>query len=181
MEIPEVVSMQILLSVPSLWSGSAEALRQILWVSPESLQRVNELCEKVQRSGRFSKPLSLWLDVAAAAVTWPLQCDYPRFSQRSKNMTSGFLRKACLFDPYCSCFFVLVFQCLVSVGLDSKNTICIWDWRRGKVLAAGPGHTDRVMSCFTLQTLFLSYSVTPRTPIKHTQTLWRTHKPFSLT
>uniref|UniRef100_A0A8C8FJI2 Echinoderm microtubule-associated protein-like 5 n=1 Tax=Oncorhynchus tshawytscha TaxID=74940 RepID=A0A8C8FJI2_ONCTS len=29
-------------------------------------------------------------------------------------------------------------QCLVSVGLDSKNTICVWDWRRGKVLAAAP-------------------------------------------
>ncbi|KTG42430.1 hypothetical protein cypCar_00032632, partial [Cyprinus carpio] len=25
-------------------------------------------------------------------------------------------------------------QCLVSVGLDSKNTICVWDWRQGKVL-----------------------------------------------
>ncbi|KAF3844802.1 hypothetical protein F7725_007965 [Dissostichus mawsoni] len=24
-------------------------------------------------------------------------------------------------------------QCLVSVGLDSKNTICVWDWRKGKV------------------------------------------------
>ncbi|XP_060790211.1 echinoderm microtubule-associated protein-like 5 isoform X1 [Neoarius graeffei] len=35
-------------------------------------------------------------------------------------------------------------QCLVSVGLDSKNTICIWDWRKGKVLAAAPGHTDRI-------------------------------------
>uniref|UniRef100_A0A8C8CCM8 Echinoderm microtubule-associated protein-like 5 n=1 Tax=Oncorhynchus tshawytscha TaxID=74940 RepID=A0A8C8CCM8_ONCTS len=35
-------------------------------------------------------------------------------------------------------------QCLVSVGLDSKNTICVWDWRRGKVLAAAPGHTDRI-------------------------------------
>ncbi|XP_063080185.1 echinoderm microtubule-associated protein-like 5 [Engraulis encrasicolus] len=35
-------------------------------------------------------------------------------------------------------------QCLVSVGLDSKNTVCVWDWRRGKVLAAAPGHTDRI-------------------------------------
>ncbi|XP_016361551.1 echinoderm microtubule-associated protein-like 5 isoform X5 [Sinocyclocheilus anshuiensis] len=35
-------------------------------------------------------------------------------------------------------------QCLVSVGLDSKNTICVWDWRQGKVLAAAPGHTDRI-------------------------------------
>ncbi|XP_037602711.1 echinoderm microtubule-associated protein-like 5 isoform X2 [Sebastes umbrosus] len=35
-------------------------------------------------------------------------------------------------------------QCLVSVGLDSKNTICVWDWRKGKVLAAAPGHTDRI-------------------------------------
>ncbi|CAB1335195.1 unnamed protein product, partial [Coregonus sp. 'balchen'] len=34
--------------------------------------------------------------------------------------------------------------CLVSVGLDSKNTICVWDWRRGKVLAAAPGHADRI-------------------------------------
>uniref|UniRef100_A0A3P8RL66 EMAP like 5 n=1 Tax=Amphiprion percula TaxID=161767 RepID=A0A3P8RL66_AMPPE len=38
----------------------------------------------------------------------------------------------------------LSLQCLVSVGLDSKNTICVWDWRRGKVLAAAPGHTDRI-------------------------------------
>ena len=45
-------------------------------------------------------------------------------------------------------FFVLFLQCLVSVGLDSKNTICVWDWRRGKVLAAAPGHTDRVNTCF---------------------------------
>ncbi|TTC14938.1 Echinoderm microtubule-associated protein-like 6 [Bagarius yarrelli] len=37
-------------------------------------------------------------------------------------------------------------QCLVSVGLDSKNTICIWDWRKGKVLAAAPGHADRFWS-----------------------------------
>ncbi|XP_076834021.1 echinoderm microtubule-associated protein-like 5 isoform X2 [Brachyhypopomus gauderio] len=35
-------------------------------------------------------------------------------------------------------------QCLVSVGLDSKNTICVWDWRRGIILATAPGHTDRV-------------------------------------
>uniref|UniRef100_A0A8C7YJ93 EMAP like 5 n=1 Tax=Oryzias sinensis TaxID=183150 RepID=A0A8C7YJ93_9TELE len=35
-------------------------------------------------------------------------------------------------------------QCLVSVGLDSKNTICVWDWRKGKVLAVAPGHTDRI-------------------------------------
>uniref|UniRef100_A0AAY4A246 Echinoderm microtubule-associated protein-like 5 n=1 Tax=Denticeps clupeoides TaxID=299321 RepID=A0AAY4A246_9TELE len=35
-------------------------------------------------------------------------------------------------------------QCLVSVGLDAKNTICVWDWRKGKVLAAAPGHTDRI-------------------------------------
>ncbi|XP_059908445.1 echinoderm microtubule-associated protein-like 5 [Gadus macrocephalus] len=35
-------------------------------------------------------------------------------------------------------------QCLVSVGLDAKNTICVWDWRRGKVLAVAPGHTDRI-------------------------------------
>ncbi|CAL8295460.1 unnamed protein product, partial [Arctogadus glacialis] len=37
-------------------------------------------------------------------------------------------------------------QCLVSVGLDAKNTICVWDWRRGKVLAVAPGHTDRFWS-----------------------------------
>lgn len=36
----------------------------------------------------------------------------------------------------------------MSVGLDSKNTICVWDWRRGKVLAAAPGHTDRVNTFF---------------------------------
>lgn len=50
-------------------------------------------------------------------------------------------------------FFLLSLQCLVSVGLDSKNTICVWDWRKGKVLAAAPGHTDRVntfLSCLSL-------------------------------
>ncbi|CAL8272598.1 unnamed protein product [Merluccius merluccius] len=36
------------------------------------------------------------------------------------------------------------YLCLVSVGLDAKNTICVWDWRRGKVLAVAPGHTDRI-------------------------------------
>uniref|UniRef100_A0A4W3H8Y1 EMAP like 5 n=1 Tax=Callorhinchus milii TaxID=7868 RepID=A0A4W3H8Y1_CALMI len=35
-------------------------------------------------------------------------------------------------------------QRLMSVGLDSKNTICVWDWRRGKVLATTPGHSDRI-------------------------------------
>lgn len=46
-------------------------------------------------------------------------------------------------------FSLFCLQCLVSVGLDSKNTICVWDWRRGKVLAAAPGHTDRVNSFFS--------------------------------
>ncbi|XP_026875403.2 echinoderm microtubule-associated protein-like 5 isoform X1 [Electrophorus electricus] len=35
-------------------------------------------------------------------------------------------------------------QCLVSVGLDSKNTICVWDWKKGVTLATAPGHTDRI-------------------------------------
>uniref|UniRef100_A0A8C8VLX9 EMAP like 5 n=1 Tax=Pelusios castaneus TaxID=367368 RepID=A0A8C8VLX9_9SAUR len=35
-------------------------------------------------------------------------------------------------------------QRLVSVGLDSKNTICVWDWRKGKMLSMAPGHTDRI-------------------------------------
>ncbi|MEQ2160003.1 hypothetical protein GOODEAATRI_029097, partial [Goodea atripinnis] len=33
---------------------------------------------------------------------------------------------------------------LASVGLDAKNTVCIWDWRRGRVLAMATGHSDRV-------------------------------------
>ncbi|EHB11852.1 Echinoderm microtubule-associated protein-like 5, partial [Heterocephalus glaber] len=35
-------------------------------------------------------------------------------------------------------------QRLVSVGLDSKNAVCVWDWKRGKVLSMAPGHTDRI-------------------------------------
>ncbi|GAB1295883.1 Echinoderm microtubule-associated protein-like 6 [Apodemus speciosus] len=32
---------------------------------------------------------------------------------------------------------------LASVGLDAKNTVCIWDWRKGKLLASATGHSDR--------------------------------------
>ncbi|XP_032820802.2 echinoderm microtubule-associated protein-like 6 isoform X1 [Petromyzon marinus] len=35
-------------------------------------------------------------------------------------------------------------QLLVSVGLDAKNSICVWDWKRGKPIAAAPGHTERI-------------------------------------
>ncbi|KFO18258.1 Echinoderm microtubule-associated protein-like 5 [Fukomys damarensis] len=35
-------------------------------------------------------------------------------------------------------------QRLVSVGLDSKNAVCVWDWKKGKVLSMAPGHTDRI-------------------------------------
>ncbi|XP_078516147.1 echinoderm microtubule-associated protein-like 5 isoform X2 [Lissotriton helveticus] len=35
-------------------------------------------------------------------------------------------------------------QRLVSVGLDAKNTICVWDWKKGKMLSMAPGHTDRI-------------------------------------
>ncbi|KAK5608229.1 hypothetical protein CRENBAI_002207 [Crenichthys baileyi] len=35
-------------------------------------------------------------------------------------------------------------QRLASVGLDAKNTVCIWDWRRGRVLAMATGHSDRI-------------------------------------
>ncbi|XP_061915415.1 echinoderm microtubule-associated protein-like 6 isoform X1 [Entelurus aequoreus] len=35
-------------------------------------------------------------------------------------------------------------QRLASVGLDAKNTICVWDWRRGKILASASGHSDRI-------------------------------------
>ncbi|ERE90941.1 echinoderm microtubule-associated protein-like 6 isoform 1 [Cricetulus griseus] len=34
-------------------------------------------------------------------------------------------------------------QRLASVGLDAKNTVCIWDWRKGKLLASATGHSDR--------------------------------------
>ncbi|KAF1375382.1 hypothetical protein PFLUV_G00219450 [Perca fluviatilis] len=33
---------------------------------------------------------------------------------------------------------------LASVGLDAKNTLCIWDWKRGKILATATGHSDRI-------------------------------------
>ncbi|KAK7807291.1 hypothetical protein U0070_016663, partial [Myodes glareolus] len=32
---------------------------------------------------------------------------------------------------------------LASVGLDAKNTVCIWDWRKGTLLASATGHSDR--------------------------------------
>ncbi|XP_048842779.1 echinoderm microtubule-associated protein-like 6 isoform X2 [Brienomyrus brachyistius] len=35
-------------------------------------------------------------------------------------------------------------QRLASVGLDAKNTVCVWDWRRGRVLASATGHVDRI-------------------------------------
>ncbi|EGW07847.1 Echinoderm microtubule-associated protein-like 6 [Cricetulus griseus] len=35
-------------------------------------------------------------------------------------------------------------QRLASVGLDAKNTVCIWDWRKGKLLASATGHSDRI-------------------------------------
>ncbi|XP_061084049.1 echinoderm microtubule-associated protein-like 6 isoform X3 [Conger conger] len=35
-------------------------------------------------------------------------------------------------------------QRLVSVGLDAKNTVCVWDWKKGKVLATATGHSDRI-------------------------------------
>uniref|UniRef100_A0A3Q1EQL2 EMAP like 6 n=1 Tax=Acanthochromis polyacanthus TaxID=80966 RepID=A0A3Q1EQL2_9TELE len=35
-------------------------------------------------------------------------------------------------------------QRLASVGLDAKNTLCVWDWRRGRVLATATGHSDRI-------------------------------------
>ncbi|KAG7257658.1 hypothetical protein CRUP_015754, partial [Coryphaenoides rupestris] len=35
-------------------------------------------------------------------------------------------------------------QRLASVGLDAKNTLCVWDWRRGRVVASATGHSDRI-------------------------------------
>ncbi|KAJ6667049.1 hypothetical protein lerEdw1_019052 [Lerista edwardsae] len=35
-------------------------------------------------------------------------------------------------------------QRLASVGLDAKNTVCIWDWKKGKLLASATGHSDRI-------------------------------------
>lgn len=32
----------------------------------------------------------------------------------------------------------------MSVGLDAKNTVCVWDWKKGRVLATATGHSDRV-------------------------------------
>lgn len=52
-----------------------------------------------------------------------------------------------LFDflPFYSLMdFLDIIQRLVSVGLDSKNAVCVWDWKRGKMLSMAPGHTDRV-------------------------------------
>uniref|UniRef100_A0A8C1K6D7 EMAP like 6 n=1 Tax=Cyprinus carpio TaxID=7962 RepID=A0A8C1K6D7_CYPCA len=33
---------------------------------------------------------------------------------------------------------------LASVGLDAKNTLCVWDWKKGRVLATATGHSDRI-------------------------------------
>uniref|UniRef100_A0A8C4R0F2 EML-like first beta-propeller domain-containing protein n=1 Tax=Eptatretus burgeri TaxID=7764 RepID=A0A8C4R0F2_EPTBU len=35
-------------------------------------------------------------------------------------------------------------ELLVSVGLDARNSLCVWDWKRGRLLATAPGHTDRI-------------------------------------
>ncbi|XP_068183951.1 echinoderm microtubule-associated protein-like 6 isoform X2 [Antennarius striatus] len=35
-------------------------------------------------------------------------------------------------------------QRLASVGLDAKNTLCIWEWKRGRILATASGHSDRI-------------------------------------
>uniref|UniRef100_A0A8C1S474 EMAP like 6 n=1 Tax=Cyprinus carpio TaxID=7962 RepID=A0A8C1S474_CYPCA len=35
-------------------------------------------------------------------------------------------------------------QRLASVGLDAKNTVCVWDWKKGRVLATATGHSDRI-------------------------------------
>ncbi|KAM3606890.1 uncharacterized protein V6R79_025142 [Siganus canaliculatus] len=35
-------------------------------------------------------------------------------------------------------------QRLASIGLDAKNTVCIWEWKRGKILATATGHSDRI-------------------------------------
>ncbi|XP_045921154.1 echinoderm microtubule-associated protein-like 6 [Micropterus dolomieu] len=42
-------------------------------------------------------------------------------------------------------------QRLASVGLDAKNTVCIWEWKRGKILATATGHSDRIFDiCWDL-------------------------------
>ena len=50
--------------------------------------------------------------------------------------------------PHSFLFFLFLFffflPHLASVGLDAKNTVCIWDWRKGKLLASATGHSDRV-------------------------------------
>ena len=33
---------------------------------------------------------------------------------------------------------------MASIGIDRENTIKIWQWRRGKVLATVAGHSERV-------------------------------------
>uniref|UniRef100_A0A3Q2E4B0 EMAP like 6 n=1 Tax=Cyprinodon variegatus TaxID=28743 RepID=A0A3Q2E4B0_CYPVA len=35
-------------------------------------------------------------------------------------------------------------QRLASVGLDAKNTVCIWEWKKGRILATATGHSDRI-------------------------------------
>ncbi|XP_075902321.1 echinoderm microtubule-associated protein-like 6 [Nelusetta ayraudi] len=35
-------------------------------------------------------------------------------------------------------------QRLTSVGLDAKNTVCVWEWKRGRILATATGHSDRI-------------------------------------
>lgn len=53
-----------------------------------------------------------------------------------------------LFAFYSLMDFLDIIQRLVSVGLDSKNAVCVWDWKRGKMLSMAPGHTDRVSILF---------------------------------
>lgn len=57
-------------------------------------------------------------------------------------------------------FFIFFFiKRLASVGLDAKNTVCIWDWRKGTLLASATGHSDRVRALWYQTMQIQNYKV----------------------
>ncbi|KAG9260088.1 echinoderm microtubule-associated protein-like 6 isoform X4 [Astyanax mexicanus] len=58
--------------------------------------------------------------------------------------TVSILKDAHSHGVACLAFSAETGERLVSVGLDAKNTVCVWDWKRGKVIATATGHSDRI-------------------------------------
>uniref|UniRef100_A0A4W4FP77 HELP domain-containing protein n=1 Tax=Electrophorus electricus TaxID=8005 RepID=A0A4W4FP77_ELEEL len=70
----------------------------------------------------------------------PYICVWDTFSVR----TVSILKDAHSHGVACLAFSADTGERLVSVGLDAKNTVCVWDWKKGKLIATATGHSDRI-------------------------------------